>query len=127
MSVGSLSLLEGRWGHTMNHLFVPEPAQWGLRGDAYLWRELRTRGRKVPLPAELDEVSELLADMISVVLELSWDGLRGQEHVFHPSLAHGGMSSGHVHIATWRHRLIPLLLARAKALHEFSWGGSSGS
>lgn len=107
-------------GHTMNHLFAPEPAQWGLRGDAYLWSELRTRGRKVPVPPELGDVRVLLELMISDVLEQSWDGLRGQEHVFHPSLAHGGMSSGHVHIATWRHRLIPLLLARAKALHDYS-------
>lgn len=108
------------FGHTMNHLFVPEPKQWGLRGDAFLWRELRARGRKVALPDTTEEVSRLLASMIDGVLEQSWEGLGREEHVYHPSLAHGGMSSGYVHIATWRQRLIPLLLARARALHDYS-------
>lgn len=110
-----------RIGHTMNHLFVPEPAEWGLRGDPYLWRELRTRGRRVPLPKTAEAVTHLLDKMLSEVLEQEWEGLRGQENVFHPSLAHGGMSSGHVHISTWRNRLVPLLIARAKAMNDFSW------
>lgn len=108
-------------GHTMNHLFVPEPAEWGLRGDPYLWRELRTRGRRLPLPKTAEAVTRLLDKMLSEVLEQEWEGLRGQENVLHPSLAHGGMSSGHVHISTWRNRLVPLLIARAKAINDFSW------
>ncbi|GAA4895218.1 hypothetical protein GCM10023203_56860 [Actinomycetospora straminea] len=80
-------------GHTMNHLFVLEPAQWALRGDPFLWRELRTRGRRVPFPSALEDVAGRLRRMISEVIEQDWDGVRGHEYVFHPVLAHGGTSS----------------------------------
>lgn len=111
-------------GHTMSDLFFPKPARWGLRGDPVLWRELLLRGQKVALPETLHEVETLLENLIGEVLERDWPQIREQEHVHHPSLDRGGMSGGHIHVATWRERLIPLLLARAKALHDYSSASS---
>jgi hypothetical protein len=36
----------------------------------------------------------------------------GDEHVYRREFAHGGMSSGLVHLPAWRTRLIPLLVSR---------------
>jgi molybdenum cofactor cytidylyltransferase len=105
----------------MNHLFVPEPVQWGFRGDPYLWRELRRRGKNSTLPMKIEKVHALLAEMIEGVLDVNWQHVTQQEHWYHPSLAHGGMSSGMISVEVWTERLIPLLLARAQALIDYPW------
>src|SRR5262245_34653123 len=44
----------------LSALFDPEPHTWGLRGDPYLWRELRERLSSTDFPASADEVTALL-------------------------------------------------------------------
>ncbi|WP_416957896.1 hypothetical protein ACNKF0_09745 [Nocardioides sp. T5] len=93
-------------------MFTPAPEQWGLRGDRYLWQALREALDETPVPATDDGVDNLLATHIE---DLAGVDIRRevQEAVYREQFAHGGMSSGHIHVPTWRDRLLPLLVARA--------------
>ena len=96
----------------MGSLFIPEPEQWGLRGDRYLWQALREALDETPVPPTDDGVENLLVTLIE---DLAGVDIRRetQESVYREQFAHGGMSSGHIHVPTWRDRLVPLLVARA--------------
>lgn len=96
----------------MGSLFTPEPDPWGLRGDPYLWRALREALAETSIPSTDEGVEDLLVDRIK---DLTGADIRQelQEVLYREEFAHGGMSSGHVHVPTWRDRLVPLLLARA--------------
>ncbi len=96
----------------MGSLFTPEPEQWGLRGDSQLWRAPREALEETSIPATDDAVASLLVDRIKDLTDVVIR-LERQEAVYREELAHGGMSSGQIHIPTWRDRLIPLLIARA--------------
>lgn len=96
----------------MGSLFTPEPEQWGLRGDSHLWRALREALEETSIPATDDAVASLLVDRIKDLMDVDIR-LERQEAVYREEFAHGGMSSGQIHIPTWRDRLVPLLIARA--------------
>ncbi|GLW04297.1 hypothetical protein Slala05_79270 [Streptomyces lavendulae subsp. lavendulae] len=102
---------------TVADLFDPEPRTWGLRGDPYLWRALRGHLSATGLPASVDEVVHLLQGAFSelVGLDLACDAVPS---VYREQFAHGGMSSGMVSLDTWRERLIPMLVERARTLLE---------
>ena len=93
--------------------FASPPAQWGLRGDPFVWEEMQRRLADTAVPAgreEADlELRRCFADVVGV--DLSDRMLGDSSHL--PEFAHGGMSSGQVHLPTWRTRLLPLLLDRA--------------
>jgi hypothetical protein len=97
----------------MGELFEVQPERWGLRGDPYVWRALQERLRGTPVPAEASEVEGLLLDAFRVVVGVDLRTAR-EEHVYREEFAHGGMSSGSVHLPTWRERLVPLLVQRAR-------------
>jgi hypothetical protein len=44
----------------ISEIFEEEPIQWGLRGDPWLWRELKSKFESVPMP----ETSEALKKLI---------------------------------------------------------------
>jgi hypothetical protein len=92
--------------------FGDEPWQWGLRGDPYVWREMARRLTGSPAPSDAEDARARLlrcfADVVGV--ELSDPDL--PEAVHRPELAHGGMSSGQVHLHGWRDRLVPLLIVQ---------------
>lgn len=48
----------------MGSLFTPEPEQWGLRGDPYLWRALREALDETSIPSTDEGVDNLLFDRI---------------------------------------------------------------
>ena len=95
---------------TIASLFSPRPWQWGLRGDPYLWDEMRAYFGDTPLP----EHSEAL----QTLLEAAFEALTGsplnseKDHIFVARLAHGGMSSGGVSFQFWRETAMPLLIER---------------
>ncbi len=82
----------------MGSLFIPEPEQWGLRGDQYLWQELRDALDETVPPTD-DGVENLLVTLIE---DLAGVDIRreAQESVYREQFAHGGMSSGHIHVPT---------------------------
>lgn len=94
---------------TMASLFEKEPHQWGLRGDPYLWREMREHFARTPTPATADELTALI--------ESAFESLTGHP-ITEPMpflierFSHGGMSSGMVSAEFWRDKVIPMLRER---------------
>lgn len=83
--------------------------QWGLRGDPFAWEALRDHLADQPTPGELrDYLLDAFAAVIGVDLRADT-----REAVYVEAYAHGGMSSGHVHLSWWREKGLPLIAARA--------------
>lgn len=96
---------------TIADLFDPEPTTWGLRGDPYVWRSLRTMLAKRVLPTSERELVEILRS--------SFRWLTGNDpldqttdRIYREELARGGMSSGQIDLEVWRNVLIPMLIER---------------
>lgn len=94
---------------TIASLFSPEPIQWGLRGDPYLWREMAEHLQDAPLPESEQALAIILENLF---LELTEHPLTHATHFGLQRHAHGGMSSGGIAPVFWRERGIPLLLSR---------------
>jgi len=96
-------------------LFNPEPARWGLRGDPWVWLAMSEHLAGTYLPPTLGEVEALLYTAFNrlVGVDLATDI---EPAVFREEFAHGGMSSGQIHLDTWRAELIPLLIDRARSM-----------
>ena len=93
----------------LRDLFEPEPDQWGLRGDPYLWQELKEQLGMAPAPDTEQELVALLGRTIKGLLGEPFT-MDGQLYV--ERFAHGGMSSGRVSGEWWLVKGIPLLVAR---------------
>lgn len=90
-------------------LFAPEPHTWGLRGDPYLWREMRERLSAIPCPATADELAAIVESMFR---QLTGHPVSYGEYIHLEKYSHGGMSSGMVSPEYWRETAIPLLRQR---------------
>lgn len=94
-------------------LFRQEPVQWALRGDPWLWRDMRERLAGVPCPATADELAALI--------EAQFEQLTGYP-ISHPTYFrvekydHGGMSGGGIVPEWWREKAIPYLQERQAKL-----------
>jgi hypothetical protein len=94
----------------VSDLFKPEPAQWGLRGDPYLWEEMASVLSDVPLPPTEAQLSALLEETFSRLVGSSLD--TSASSVFVERYSRGGMSSGHVSLGFWQETGFPLLRSR---------------
>lgn len=97
---------------TLGELFFEEPEQWGLRGDPFLWRDMRSFFCSTPLLVDADELEVQIEEAF---LDLSGRPMSGSECFFVEKYAHGGMSSGMVSPEFWRDRVVPLLKERYRA------------
>ncbi|MBA1245828.1 ankyrin repeat domain-containing protein [Pseudomonas japonica] len=109
--------LERVWASVAD-LFDPAPRQWGLRGDLFLWIELRQALCHVPIPAQEGALEQ--------VIRCAYEALVGRPidssaEVYVPRLARGGMSSGMVSPEFWSRSFIPMLEQRASWLNV-AWG-----
>jgi hypothetical protein len=95
-------------------LFDPEPQTWGLRGDPWLWRDLRRHLAASEIPPT---AGELISMLHAAFRELTGTDLTTgtAAPTYQAHYAHGGMSSGMISLATWRDQLMPLLAERAQA------------
>ncbi|VAW33930.1 hypothetical protein MNBD_CHLOROFLEXI01-3374 [hydrothermal vent metagenome] len=75
----------------MGQLFEKEPSQWGLRGDPYLWQELKETLQDVDVPFTVTAVQNLLA---STYEALTGRSILDDEHFYMERFDHGGMSRG---------------------------------
>jgi hypothetical protein len=94
---------------TISALFQEEPVRWGLRGDPWLWREMRERFADTPTPATVDELVEAVERMFE---QLAGHPLSHPEPIFVERFDHGGMSGGMVAPEFWCNVAIPLLKRR---------------
>jgi len=113
--------LEPAWA-VVADLFDPTPEQWGLRGDLFLWLEMRRALAHVPLPTRADDLERQLHAAYETLMAQPL-GLRAQ--VFVDRFARGGMSSGMVDGEFWARVLVPSLCQRLQWLRA-SWAGKSG-
>lgn len=91
-------------------IFNPPPAQWGLRGDPFLWNELKDNISNLPSSAE--EFKESIIRYIEQTLEQK---LTLETRVQVERFKHGGMSSGYVCGEFWLNQAITLLIERYTA------------
>jgi hypothetical protein len=106
--------LEKEWA-VVADLFDPAPDQWGLRGDRFLWMEMRHALCHVEIPEE----PEVLAQTITCAFAaLTGVALDRQAEFYVKRFARGGMSSGMVSGQFWSERFIPLVQRRAQWLQE---------
>jgi hypothetical protein len=106
--------IQEEWA-VISDLFDPAPPAWGLRGDLFLWMEMRQALCHVEIPRQPQD----LARLISAAFVLFTGATLAKDvevHVKH--LARGGMSSGMVSGEFWSERFIPLMIQRLKWLQE---------
>lgn len=96
-------------GESFGDLFDPEPLRWGLRGDPYLWREMRVHLSMTALPSTPEELCNAIAEAFK---ELTGNSFEQMTDFAVSRFAHGGMSSGGICPAFWHRTAVPLLLAR---------------
>ncbi|WP_242945205.1 hypothetical protein [Oribacterium sp. C9] len=92
-------------------IFENKPKQWGLRGDPYLWDEM-----KDVFAGKTTDITERdLADEICEYYEKAvGEPLKYGSMVYVERFAHGGMSSGQVSGEFWICKGIPLLIDNLK-------------
>lgn len=107
---------------SISTLFSPEPVQWGLRGDPYLWREMAEHFQGVPLPESSCQLTSALQAMF---LKLTGHPVSYEQRFKVERHAHGGMSSGGIATEFWRECGIPLLVSRFLAQQGIQLDGSA--
>jgi hypothetical protein len=90
----------------LSRLFTKAPRQWNLRGDPWLWQDLKQNIETTKPPAN--------ADAFVAWLESEFEHLVGvplshPDIVFLKKYNHGGMSSGCINPKFWRDTVLPFL------------------
>jgi hypothetical protein len=99
----------------VSDLFDPEPEQWGLRGDPWVWRTMSEHLAGTYLPPSAGEAERLLYATFERVVGVDLD-TETAPWVFREEFARGdGLSSGNVHLESWRTVLLPALIDRARS------------
>jgi len=94
-------------------LFDPQPEQWGLRGDKFLWRLLQMQLMNARLPLNSDDLAQMLNDAFERIVGQPLDE-RLEAGI--PGLPKQGMSGGLISGEFWSLTAFPLLLSRAAGL-----------
>jgi hypothetical protein len=93
----------------LSELFDEPPAQWNLRGDPHLWREMKETIDNYEVPDTEEQFSALIARIFQ---QLTRTSLAEHEPVFIEKYSHGGMSSGYISPQFWAEQMLPFLLRR---------------
>jgi hypothetical protein len=100
----------------LSELFDPEPLEWGLRGDPWVWQALRDHLTGTYLPPSAGEIASILYAAFDrlVAVDLATEP---ESSVYRAEFARDdGRSSGYVSLDVWRGRLMPLLIDRGVEL-----------
>lgn len=109
--------IEKEWA-VLSDLFDPTPDQWGLRGDLFLWMEMRQALCHVEIPEQPEELAQKISSAFTALTGMP---LTRSDNFSVKRYARGGMSSGMICSEFWTEKFIPLLQQRSKWLHE-TWG-----
>jgi hypothetical protein len=100
-------------GPVLGDFFFPEPEHWGLRGDHYLWVEMRAASASRAISATEREISHTIGTLFQELTGQPIDTAKDSIEV--KRLDRGGMSGGYVDPGWWREVAQPLLSARLRA------------
>lgn len=103
-------LLDRQWA-VISDLFDPAPRTWGLRGDMFLWLEMRQALCLVPIPEQPEAIA---ATITSAIHALVGQEIDARSEAFVSRFARGGMSSGMVSGAFWADEFSPTIKRRAR-------------
>ncbi|WP_413699269.1 hypothetical protein ACLKMH_17465 [Psychromonas sp. KJ10-10] len=113
----ALTPIEKEWA-VVSDLFDPAPEQFGLRGDLFLWMEMRQALCYVPVP---ENPSDLAGIIKSAFHALTGESLEKREDFCISRFARGGMSSGGIDCSFWIEKFIPMIEQRLNWLQSM-WG-----
>lgn len=112
-----VTAIEKHWA-TVTDLFDPAPDGWGLRGDLFLWIEMRSALNHAPIPVQVETLNQIIS---ALFFALTGSELSSKVEVRVSRLERGGMSSGMVSGKFWNDTFIPMIQQRARWLRE-AWG-----
>lgn len=93
----------------VSEIFEEEPIQWGLRGDPFLWRELKEAFRETDMPSTPQELQYLIEEEYE---KSTGHPIDHQENFGIERFRSHGMSSGGVCPEFWVSSGTPLLVSR---------------
>ncbi len=99
--------------NNLSIIFHQKPQQWGLRGDPFLWDDMRDYFEKIESLQSEEEFQKMLEDAFE---QLTGSPLSQEGFIFVPGYDKGGMSGGHVSPEFWKNQEVPLLLKRFRNL-----------
>lgn len=105
------SLVGSEWA-TVSDLFEPSPTQWGLRGDLFLWLEMRQALCQVSLPNDTDDLASIISAAFQALTGKALVNRVSDNDFFVERFSRGGMSSGYVASLYWFNEFVPKLQAR---------------
>ncbi|WFO14848.1 barstar family protein [Cellulophaga baltica 4] len=99
--------------YKVGNLFERRPAQYGLRGDIYLWNELETELKTTTLPDSEFDLEKIILDTIQ---NLTNYDITERKRYFVEKYNHGGMSGGSLSAQFWLDRGISLIIGRFRQI-----------
>lgn len=102
--------------HFVSEIFDKEPERWGLRGDPFLWRYLKSHYETVAFPYSSGELER---DILRIFESFTGEPPALGKIYPVPEFAksHVGMSTGMLSGDFWLETAIPLLLNRLERLN----------
>ena len=100
----------------VSSIFEEMPKQWGLRGDPYLWKEMRNEFSVVPVTISLEDFEKRFKEVFE---KITGAPLTRECHMFLSKYAHRGMSSGQISGEFWIDKALPLLLDRLNSFRGY--------
>lgn len=102
---------------TINDLFNAKPSQWGLRGDPYLWKELRNSLMEIESPLSQAAFEEALEHQFYHFIERHGKQT-SEDIIWFEHFPQSGMSGGLISLKWWQETGLPFLKNRFRELEQ---------
>ena len=91
----------------LSQIFENEPESWGLRGDPFLWEDLKEKLSQYTIEKSNNNIETILKFNFEI---LTGHNIDHEDQIFLEKYKNNGMSSGHIDVSGWRNNIIPLLV-----------------